>query len=221
VLEESAKFAEVDPAPYTLSKVNQEETAFTAGKELSLEVVAVCPTLVMGLHDYRLGPSNANIVNYLNDPFRSTFPGGCNVVSARDVAQAHLLAARHGRAGERYVAGSENLRWEAVHTMLSDLAGTFGPSLLLNHTATYLAAAWVEAAARLGGRRPMVTRDEARMACRFYWYSHARLAAFGYSPQPARKALAEGLAWVIQRGHISDAVVSRLNLASEVEEVAA
>lgn len=216
VLDEGAVFAEPEPAAYTLSKVKQEEAAFAAGAALELEVVAVCPTLVVGPHDYRLGPSNANIVNYLNDPFRSTFLGGCNVVSASDVARAHLLAARHGRPGHRYVAGAENLRWEALHAIVSDLAGTFGPSLMLNHTAAFLAAASVEAAARLAGRRPMVTRDEARMACRFYWYSHARLAAIGYAPRPARRALAEGLAWVIDRGHVSDAVTRRLKLAPEV-----
>ena len=216
VLDEDAVFADPEPSAYTVSKVKQEEAAFAAGAALGLEVVAVCPTLVMGAHDYRLGPSNANIVNYLNDPFRSTFLGGCNVVSAEDVGRAHLLAAREGRPGDRYVAGSENLHWEAFHAIVSDLAGTFGPSLKLNHTAAYLAAASVEAAARLAGRRPAVTRDEARMACRFYWYSHARLAALGYAPRPARSALAEGLAWVIERGHVSDAVTGRLKLAPEV-----
>jgi len=217
VLDEGAVFAEPQPAAYTLSKVQQEEAAFDAGARLGLEVVAVCPTLVIGGHDYRLGPSNANLVNYLNDPFRSTFLGGCNVVSAQDVALAHLVAARRGTPGQRYVAGSENLRWKELHTLVSDLAGTFGPSLLLNHTAAYLAAASVEAAARLAGRRPMVTRDEARMACRFYWYSNARLAALGWAPRPARQALAEALAWVIDRGHISDTVMARLMLGHEVQ----
>jgi dihydroflavonol-4-reductase len=155
-------------------------------------------------------------VNYLNDPFRCTFLGGCNVVSGRDIAQAHLLAMRRGAAGTRYLAGGENLRWEELHATVSQLCGTFGPSLLLNHTASYLAAASAEAAARLAGRRPMVTRDEARMACRFYWYSSARLAALGWAPQPARSALAEALAWVIERGHISDTVLSRLRLEAEV-----
>ncbi len=216
VLDETAAFAEPQPAAYTVSKLKQEEAAFAAGSALGLDVVAVCPTLVIGAHDYRLGPSNANLVNYLNDPFRSTFLGGCNVVAAPDVAQAHLLAARHGRAGERYVAGAENLRWEALHALVSELAGTFGPSLKLNHTAAYLAAASVEAAARLAGRRPLVTRDEARMACRYYWYSHRRLAALGYAPRPARQAVAAALAWVIGRGHVSDTVMARLRLAPEV-----
>lgn len=216
VLDEDAVFAEPQPSAYTLSKVQQEQAAFDAGARLGLDVVAVCPTLVIGGHDHRLGPSNANLVNYLNDPLRSTFLGGCNVVAAPDVAAAHLLVARRGKPGQRYVAGGENLRWRQLHALVSSLAGTFGPALELNHTAAYLAAASVEAAARLAGRRPMVTRDEARMACRFYWYSHARLAALGWSPRPARQALAEALAWVIERGDVADTVIERLKLAPEV-----
>ena len=61
----------------------------------------------MGGFDYRLSPSNATIVNYLNDPFRSTFIGGCNIVSAPDVATGHIVAAQHGKAGSRYLLGSE------------------------------------------------------------------------------------------------------------------
>ena len=216
VLDEDAVFAEPQPAAYTLSKVRQEEAAFESAARVGVDVVAVCPTLVIGGHDYRLGPSNANLVNYLNDPFRSTFLGGCNVVAAEDVARAHLVAARHGAAGRRYVAGGANLRWEELHALVSELAGTFGPSLKLNHTAAYLAAASAEAAARLAGLRPMVTRDEARMACRFYWVSSARLAALGWTARPARDALATALAWVIERGHVADSVVARLAPAPDL-----
>jgi len=221
VLDEESVFAEPQPAGYTLSKLRQEEAAFETGERLGLEVLAVCPTLVIGGQDYRLGPSNANLVNYLNDPLRSTFLGGCNMVSAPDVAQAHLCVARHGKPGQRYVASSENLRWEELHALVSDLTGSFGPSLMLNHTSAYLAAAAMEAAARLAGRQPLVTRDEARMACRFYWYSHARLAALGWAPRPARQALAEALAWLIDRGHIADSVMTRLKLSPEVQQARA
>ncbi|HXE78529.1 MAG TPA: NAD-dependent epimerase/dehydratase family protein [Rhodanobacter sp.] len=217
VLDEDAVFAEPHPSNYTLAKVQQEIAAFDVGRHLGLDVVSVCPTLVIGAHDYRLGPSNGNLANYLNDPLRCTFPGGCNVVAAQDVGLAHMVAALRGVPGQRYVAGGENLRWEALHGMVSELAGTFGPSLRLNHTAAYLAAASMEAAARVAGRRPAVTRDEARMACRFYWYDHARLSALGWEPRPARKALTTALAWLLDQGHIAENVAARLRPLSEVQ----
>lgn len=221
VLDEANGAAEPDPSAYTRSKQRQEEAAFRLGAELGLEVVAVCPTLVVGPHDYRLSPSNANIVNYLNDPFRSTFLGGCNIVAAADVAAGHLLAAAHGEPGTRYVLGGENLKWPEVHALISRLAGTFGPSVTLNHTASYLAAASAEAAARLAGTRPVVTREEARMSARYYWYSHARLQRLGYAPVAAQRALVDALAWLLLRSYVADSVASRLKLAPEVRKARA
>ena len=40
------------------------------------------------------GPSNAIVVAYLRDPWRTTYPGGCNIVSARDVGLGHVLSRR-------------------------------------------------------------------------------------------------------------------------------
>jgi len=216
VLDEGAAITPLRASGYTDSKVRQEQAAFEIGAALGLDVVAVCPTLVIGGHDYRLSPSNAYIVNYLNDPFRSTFVGGCNMVAAADVAAGHLLAAERGSAGCRYVLGAENLSWQAVHRLISELTGTFGPSLVLNHTASYLAAAAAEASARLTGTRPAVTREEAKMSGRFYWYSHQRIAQLGYAPQPARLALAEAIAWLMQRSRVVDSVMGTLRPAAEV-----
>ncbi len=198
------------PADYELSKLHQEQAAFGLAREIGLDLVVVCPALTVGAHDYRLSPSNASIVNYLNDPFRSTFPGGCNIVSARDVASGHLIAAESGDSGARYVLGGENLRWRDAHRTMSKLGGTFGPSLTLNHTATYLAGAVAESTARLLGRRPAVTRDEAAMAGRFYWYSSAAIGRLGYAPMSSEAALAEAIAWLIHRAWLNESVLDSL-----------
>lgn len=216
VLDEDDEFDEPQPSGYVRSKLAQEKAAFETGAKLGIDVIAVCPTLVVGAHDYRLSPSNAYIVNYLNDPLRSTFLGGCNIASADDVAAGHILAAQRGSAGGRYVVGSENLEWRQVHQIISELTGTFGPSVTLNHTAAYLAAAATEASARLTGTRPVVTRDEARMAGRFYWYSSERLAKLGYEAKPARAALATAIAWLLGRSVLNDSVASRLALEPDV-----
>lgn len=55
------------------------------------------------------------------------------------------------------------------------------------------------------------------MACRFYWYSSARLEQLGWSARPARQAVAEGLAWVLGRGHVSDTAMAQLKLVPEIE----
>lgn len=101
-----------ETTPYVLSKQKQEQLAFELARVLGLELVAACPTMTIGPRDHRLGPSNGVIVAYLNDPLRTSFPGGCNMVSVQDVARGHvLLAQRGGRASviywvERILSGS-------------------------------------------------------------------------------------------------------------------
>lgn len=218
VHDESDTIEEKYPSSYTLSKVRQESAAFEISRDLGLELVVVCPGLTVGSFDYRLSPSNASIVNYLNDPMRFTFPGGCNIVSARDVAAGHIIAALHGVAGERYVVGGENLHWRDVHGLVSALGGTFGPTYTLNNTSTYLAAAAAETSARVMGKRPSVTRDEAIMACRYYWYSSDAISRLGYAPRSSEDALAEALAWLIHRAYLSESVVDRLEPDHRVKE---
>ena len=105
----------------------------------------------MGRRAASLGPSNGLIAAYLADPFRCTFPGGCNLVSARDVAAGHLLIAEHGTSGESYLLGSQNMTWRQIHTSIAELAGVAPPRMSLNYSLAYLAAAADELRAAHGG----------------------------------------------------------------------
>ena len=49
---------------------------------------------------------------------------GLNVVDVRDTAEGHVLACERGRAGERYILGSENLTLEQI---LGELARNHRP----------------------------------------------------------------------------------------------
>jgi dihydroflavonol-4-reductase len=99
-ISETAPMASGDgEPPYIAAKIAQHRRALKLGEVLELDVRFACPTMTIGPTSARLGPSNGMIVAYLADPIGSTFPGGCNIVSARDIAAGHLLIAEHGTAG--------------------------------------------------------------------------------------------------------------------------
>jgi dihydroflavonol-4-reductase len=221
VRDERALMREKNAPPYVTSKVEQERAAFARAKELGLELVAVCPTMSVGPHDYRLSPSNAVIMTYLKDPFKLTYPGGCNIVSVLDVARGHILAAENGVPGERYLLGSENLEWPDIHRTVSELCGVPGPFFFANHTTSYLAAAANEALSWLTRRPPPTTRLQARMVGRYYWYRHDKAAALGFSPRPARQALAAAIAWLTTSPHVSRELRATLKLSREVYQARA
>ncbi len=212
--------AEDDPgeAAYVLAKIDQEREASRTASRLGVDVVFACPTLTVGPYRAALGPSNAILTTYLADPLKLTWAGGCNIVSVRDVARGHVLLARHGRSGARYVLGSENLAWPDIHRLIAELAGVSAPRTTAGLAACYAIALGEEARARLTGKSPLATRAQARMVGRYYWYSHARAAALGYQPRPTRKALADALAWLSPGPHISRETRTGMRLAREVYE---
>ena len=170
----------------------------------------------VGPHGASLGPSNGLVTSYLADPLRLTWAGGCNIASVADVAAGHLLLAERGAPGQRYVLGGENLEWREIHALIADLAGVEPPRAAASAVACYSLAVAEEARARLTGRAPLATRAEARMVGRYYWYSHARAAALGYSPRPARQALAEAIAWLAASPHVSREARAGMRLSREV-----
>jgi dihydroflavonol-4-reductase len=212
--------AEDDPdePAYVLAKIDQEREALRAALQLGIEVVFACPTMSVGPFGASLGPSNGVITSYLADPLRLTWAGGCNIVSARDVAWGHLLLARHGESGRRYVLGSENLAWADIHRLVAELAGVPPPAQTASAVACCAIAVGEEARARLTGKPPLATRAQARMVGRYYWYSHARAAALGYAPRPAREALADALAWLSPGPYVSREARVGMRLAREVYE---
>ncbi len=202
--------------PYVAAKIAQHQRTLELGHKLRLDVRLACPTMTLGETSTRIGPSNGLILAYLADPFRCTFFGGCNLVAARDVAQGHLLISEHGTAGEYYLLGSQNLHWRQIHKMIAELAGVPPPVQELNHTSTYLAATADELHATMNGRSALATREQATMVGRYYWYSHAKAAALGYTPMSARNALVEAISWLAASSHVSREVRTGMHLAPDV-----
>lgn len=205
-------------APYVVAKVRQERLANELGRVLGLEIVSACPTMSVGPSGDVLGPSNALVITYLQDPWSLTYPGGCNIVSVRDVAAGQVIVAERGVPGEKYLLGSENFEWREVHEIISELCGVSPPRAKASLAACLLAAAGEEFRAKLHGRQATTTRHQALMLGRYYWYSHAKAASLGYRPRPARAALAETIAWLAASSHVSRELRTRLSLSREVYE---
>ncbi len=206
-----------EPAPaYYASKARQEEVALEVADHHGLHLVLALPTVVLGGPFSRLGPSNAIVLRYVLDPTRSTYPGGSNVVDARDVGAGHLALLERGVPGRRYLLGGEDLTWRELHALVADLAGLPGPYLEAPSSAAWLAAAAAEAWGRVSSSAPLSTTDEASTIGRYYWYSSARAEALGYAPGPARTAVAASLAWLALDGSLPRWVREGLRISPEV-----
>jgi dihydroflavonol-4-reductase len=202
--------------PYVAAKIQQDLHALALSREKNVDVVLVCPTITVGPYAKALGPSNGIIVAYLNDPWRFTYPGGCNIVSVTDVARGHWKAALNGIRGEHYILGSENMRWREIHKAIAELSGVKEPQFELNHLQSYMASTGDEVFSWLTGKVPLSTREQASMVGRYYWYADEKAAGLGYKPAPARTALAEAISWLAASPLISREVRTTLSLHPDV-----
>jgi dihydroflavonol-4-reductase len=89
---------------------------------LGLDAVIVNPSSVFGPGDI-LRSRNSVIRMVAERGLRLSAPGGMNVVHIHDVVLGHLAALQHGRRGERYILGGENIPHERFFCSILDAAG--------------------------------------------------------------------------------------------------
>jgi dihydroflavonol-4-reductase len=180
---------------YKRSKFMAEQVALEFARD-GFPVVIVNPTAPMGDHDFKPTPTGQIVVDFLNGAMPAFIDTGLNVVHVRDVARGHLLASERGRAGERYILGSENLTLRQILNQLAEITGRKAPSIELPYFIAYAAGAITTAWAHVTGTPPRAPLEAVRMAKKKMWVSHARAASeLGYAPGPARDALADAVKW--------------------------
>jgi dihydroflavonol-4-reductase len=194
--------AEPDPWPrgdtgmiYADAKREGERAAFAAGERLGVEVVAVNPAYVLGppVNRARGAETSTRIVgNYLRGRLPAIVDSYTNIVDAEDVADGHLLAAEHGKPGERYILGGENLRWSAVIERIAKLSGREYPVLVIPPEV----ASGAGILQRL--RVPLVPAEGIRLMAPDWRYSSEKARReLAYSPRSVDETLQRTVDWYL------------------------
>jgi dihydroflavonol-4-reductase len=188
---------------YKRSKVVAERMVERMVADEGLPAVIVNPSTPIGPRDVKPTPTGRVIVEAASGRMPGYVDTGLNLAHVDDVAAGHLLALRHGRIGERYILGGENV---LLSRMLADIAGIVGrraPSLRFPRQAIWPLAMAAEAVARFTGREPFVTRDALRMArYRMFFDDSKARRELGYTSRPYREGLADAVAWFKNAGYV-------------------
>jgi dihydroflavonol-4-reductase len=128
---------------------------------------------------------------------------GLNIVHVDDVAAGHLAAAEKGRVGERYILGGENMSLAEILGEISRMVGQNPPRFRVPHALLFPVAMGAEIVARISGREPFVTLDGVRMSRKkMYFTSEKATRELGYTPRPAREAIADAVGWFNANGYL-------------------
>lgn len=187
--------------PYKASKFLAEEVAREHAAR-GVPVVIVNPSAPVGAWDIKPTPTGQMIVDFLRGKMVASLDTGLNLVHVRDVARGHILAAERGRPGERYVLGHQNLSLLEIFRLLGRLTGIPAPRFRVPYAVAWLAAAGMEGAARVSGRKPQVSLTAVRMARKRMYFSAARaVQELGLPQTSVEGALREAVEWFVARGY--------------------
>jgi dihydroflavonol-4-reductase len=180
---------------YKRSKFQAEQVALDFARS-GMPVVIVNPTAPVGEHDVKPTPTGKIVLDFLNGAMPAFIDTGLNIVDVTDTAEGHVLACEHGRAGERYILGSENLTLAQILAKLAQITGRKAPTTKLPYAVAYCAGACSTAWAAISGNPPRVPLDAVRMARKKMWVTHQKAAReLGFSPGPADQALKRAVHW--------------------------
>jgi dihydroflavonol-4-reductase len=99
-----------DPAdPYCRSKRDSEQAAWDFAREEALDMVSLCPGIILGPNFYKHTPSTVNIAAFVNNQVPFRLPMQLSVVDVRDVADAHIMAYENKAAQGRYLVAGTNI----------------------------------------------------------------------------------------------------------------
>jgi len=94
------------------------------------DIVILNPTLVLGPGDVHISTGEI-LLMFATGKAKAIPPGVVNVIDVRDVAEAHINAARIGKRGQRYILGGSNYRIEEAAAIFADIADVKPPLMTL------------------------------------------------------------------------------------------
>jgi dihydroflavonol-4-reductase len=199
---------------YKRSKWMAEREALQAAKE-GLPVIVAMPTTPVGPWDWKPTPTGKIILDFLNGNMPGYVETGLNFVGVEECAVGHLLAAEHGKVGERYLLGAENLTLKGLLDLLAKITGLRAPGMKIPHGVA-LGVAYVESAfSRLVGKEPQIPVEGVKIARHKMFVDASRAQReLGFKPGPVAAALERAVRWYQANGYVSGRRAKKIKLAA-------
>ncbi len=191
---------------YLRGKIAAEKEAFAIAERTGLAMTSIHPGLILGPRFAKPSESVAQIAQFLNQGAPIYFDGGFSVVDVEDVARGAILAMEKGRSRERYILAGENVTVKQLFDLMADLTGLTAPSVKLPVPVVRVIAGAMELTSRLTGSRPMIDRSQVDEFAGKYAYFDCSKAVreLGYTFLSARETVRRTIAWLVERGFVTE-----------------
>jgi dihydroflavonol-4-reductase len=184
---------------YERSKHEGEVAALAAARRAGVELVSVNPSSVQG--PGRTGGTARILIAYLNGRLRAFIDTHISIVDIADCAEAHVLAAERGTAGERYVINGATISSREALDIVSELSGVRRDVKILPAPVARVAGSIVEGVYRARGKTPPLCREMVRTLAHGHRYDGSRATReLGLEYTPVAQTFRRTIDWAIAAG---------------------
>jgi dihydroflavonol-4-reductase len=205
LIDESMLRTAKDADDYYLSKILSDRQVLSfLEKHPEMHACMVLPGWMIGPGD--IGPTSSGqvILDFLHRKLPGIPPATFSVVDARDVAEAHWLAALKGRRGERYLAAGRHLAMSELYSKLEQLSGVPSPKFQVPSPLLLVLGATTELWARITGEPALISLANVRLMRqelnRSHFSDQKSKRELGLTFRPIEETLRDAIAWYAEHG---------------------
>ncbi len=185
---------------YVEARVAAEKMLMSYVQDKGLPAVAMCISTTYGPGDWAPTPHGSLIALVATGRFPFYFGYSAEVVGIEDAARAMLLAAEHGRNGERYIISDRYMSVRALHEIAATAVGRRPPRIGIPLSIMLAGARVNDVMARLLGRDLPFAYAGMRMAELMSPLDHSKAEReLGWTPEPVDDSIRKAALWFASR----------------------
>jgi dihydroflavonol-4-reductase len=179
--------------PYVRSRVQAENIVLKYAKEHGLPAVAMCVSTTYGSGDWGRTPHGAIIAGAAFGKLPFVMSGiELEAVGVDDAARAMILAAEHGRVGERYLISEKMISNAEVARIAAEAAGVPPPAKSIPLPVAYALATLGTVKARVRGTDERLSLGSLRLMRAEAEVDHSKAKReLGWEPRPVEESIRE------------------------------
>jgi dihydroflavonol-4-reductase len=185
---------------YIQARVAAENLVLSYARDKGLPAVAMCISTTYGPRDWAPTPHGSMLSLVANGKFPFYLDYSSEVVGIEDAAKAMLLAAEHGRNGERYIISDRSMSVRELHEIAATAVGRKPPRFGIPMSVLRAGARLNDVLARLLGRDLPFAYAGIRMAELMSPLDHGKAEReLGWTPAPVEDSIRKAAVFFASR----------------------
>jgi dihydroflavonol-4-reductase len=185
---------------YIEARVAAEKMVMSYAHDKGLPAVAMCVANTYGPRDWGPTPHGSLLAQVATGRFPFYLDYSAETVGIEDAARAMLLAAEHGRSGERYIISDRYMSVRELHDIAATAVGRRPPRIGIPMPVLRAGARINDALARLLRRDLQFAHAGIQMAELMSPLDHSKAEReLGWTPEPVEDSIRKAAVWFASR----------------------